>query len=246
MLIGYFDESGHESREWVSVGGFIGNPGHWEAFVPAWKAALGQRKTLHMNSLRWKQERTQTLLARLGPIPHQCGLHGARGVVRVSDFIDLTESKGDDSHYTGYFACLNVIVPQLLRGTPKHERIEFVFEQQKEYAHAVEATMAFYTHRTFGPRYAFSSNGLPRIAKWSFVPKGTTVMTDPADYLAFALREMHEHPSSQKTKWCLPIFSGRRDGFGRTMTREQLRRIVLRAQAMAEAHPDFPLWPRLR
>jgi len=102
MLYGYFDESGHESPEWVSVAGFVGNKGHWEKFVPQWKAALGQRPTLHINALRWKQDRTRRLLERLGPIPHKCGLIGARGVVRVADFIDLTEAAGDDSLYTGY------------------------------------------------------------------------------------------------------------------------------------------------
>ena len=134
----------------------------------------------------------------------------------------------------------------VLRGTPKHERLEFVFEQQNEYARAVDTMMGFYTHPTLSPRYAFTSKGLPRIAKWSFVPKGTTLMTDPADYLAFALRELHAHPRSQKAEWCKPIFHGRWAGFGRTLTREQTRRIVSRAQGMANAHSGLPLWPRSR
>lgn len=232
VLYGYFDESGHESQEWVCVAGFVGNSGHWNAFVRKWKAALGQRPMLHMNGLRWKQERTRRLLAKLGSIPHACGLDGARGVVRVADYIDLIAGTEDEKLYSGYFACLSVIIPQILRGTPRHERIKLVFEQQKEYAWAVENTMAFYTHPKRAPRYAFTSSGLPRIVEWGFVPKGSTLMTDPADFLAFALREMHARPDSQKAKWCRPIISGRATGFGATLNREQVRRVVTRAQAM--------------
>src|SRR5690349_4944011 len=75
MLTAYLDESGHESKNWMFLAGFLGNEEQWRDFVPKWQAGLGpQRKCLHMTELRWNRERTQTLLRKLGPIPEQCKL----------------------------------------------------------------------------------------------------------------------------------------------------------------------------
>lgn len=224
MLTGYFDEG------FVSVAGFIGTAAQWTDFVPMWKKALGQRQRLHMRQLRWKKDSTRRLLARLGPIPAACGLEGARGVVRVSDYYDLVAGTDDEVICTGYVACLIPMLTQLMRGTPKDERVELFFEEQRQYAEMIALTMNFFTwrdHRT----YLYTDDGLPRLARWGFVPKGTTIMTDPADYLAFALREAHTSPRSQKAMWCQPIFSSG-SGLGMTLTREQTRRIVRRAQQM--------------
>jgi hypothetical protein len=230
MLRGYFDESGHESPEWVCVGGFIGTAEQWGDFVPKWRAALGQRPTLHMTDLRWKQERTRKLLDRLGAIPYACGLEGARGVVRVSDYADLVAGSSDKRIYTGYYACVNVMVMAILRGMPRGERIEFVFERQRQYASAVDLVMSILTDPATAPNFCFTPTGRTKIAKCEFVPKGSTLMTDPADYLAFALRELHANPNSMKSKWCAPILEGQ-TGYGSTLTREQVRRITKRAQA---------------
>jgi hypothetical protein len=124
MLRGYFDESGHETKEWVCLAGFIGTKEQWVDFLTKWRAGLRQRPTLHMRNLRWKQERTKRLLARLGPIPHACGLDGARGVVRVSDYADLVTGTDDERVYKGYIACLMPMVELILKGVPSDERIE--------------------------------------------------------------------------------------------------------------------------
>src|SRR5262249_1256963 len=158
---------------------------------------------------------------------------GARGVVRVSDYADLVAGKDDARIYNGYIACLLWMVPFILRGIGE-ERIEFVFERQKQYENAVNLVMALYadpTNRLDGEEYRFTAKGEPKVARWAFVSKGTTVMTDPADYLAFALHELHSNPGSQKTEWCMPIFAGN-SGYGRTIPRETVRRLVERAQQM--------------
>ena len=229
MLRGYFDESGHESKDWVVVAGFIGTRDQWNAFVPQWKGALGQRRSLHMRELRWNKDRTKRMLARLGPIPHACGLTGARGVVRVSDYVDLVVGKDDERLYPGYIACLLLMVGQIIEGIPSDERIEFVFEQQKQYEPYIDMVMRIYARPASMGGTHLNSAGLPQVARWAYVAKQSTVMTDPADYLAFALRSLHDNPNSTKTRWCLPIFAGNQ-GYGNTLERDMVRRIVVGAQ----------------
>jgi hypothetical protein len=240
MMRVYIDESGHEGNAWVVLAGFVGTEENWKAFVPKWKEALGpQRKRLHMNRLRWNSERTRRLLARLGPIPHDCGLECVMGGVRVSDYEDLVVGTDDERLLRGYIAALSPMVTQILRGIPKNERIEFVFEEQRQYEPYVNMTMPFFTMPGSAslPDY-FTDEGLPKLAKWGFVPKGTTILTDPSDYLAFAIHELNTNKESRKAKWCAPILRG--DGcYGVLMSRAQVRRSVVRAQAMFNATGPF-------
>ena len=75
--------------------------------------------------------------------------------------------------------------------------------------------------------YLMTKDGRPRLAKWSFVPKGSTIMTDPADYFAFALREVWTDKTSRKSEWCDPILkSGDGTAFGAILKRKQIRHIV--------------------
>jgi hypothetical protein len=232
MMRAYLDESGHESKGWVFVAGFLGTEDQWTDFVPKWKIGLGpQRKSLHMSRLRWKNDRTRRLLARLGPIPHECGLEAVIGGVRVADYDDLVVGTEDEHILKGYMAALTPLVLNVLRGIPKDERVEFVFEEQREYHESIDMVMAI-ASRMDRP-HTMTSDGLPKIAKWGFVPKGSTVMTDPADYIAFALREDHIDHGSKKAQWSSPILSsGSRNGIGLIMNREQARRAVLNAQRL--------------
>lgn len=111
-----------------------------------------------------------------------------------------------------------------MRVVPDNERLELVFEEQREYercAHIVLHLLATPTHPS--QRMA---DGKPKLAKWSFVPKGSTIMTDPADYFAFALRELWTDSKSRRTEWCRPILKGGH-GVGRIMRRQEIRGYIV-------------------
>ncbi len=245
MMRAYIDESGHEGRGYVVVAGFFGDEKAWEAFEPKWRAALGQRQTLHMTALRWKKDSTRRLLERLAPIPNACGLLRCIGGVKVSDYEDLIDEPismmyPHGSLYVpanvivpikGYEAVLAPMVINVLRGVPNTERIEFVFEEQREYAPAVDNVMAFASMKDMA--YKVTKDGKPKIAKWGFVPKGSTVMTDPADYLAFATREHCTNPNMKKAKWTRAILeAGDGQAFGRIMTRDEIRSRIKTSRAL--------------
>jgi len=232
MLKAYIDESGHESKGWMFLAGFLGREEQWRDFVPKWKSALGpQRKFLHMRRLRWKKDSTKQLLARLGPIPEKCGLEGLMAGVRFQDYEDLVFGTREEKLLKGYMACLMPMVIQTLRGIPDDERLELVFEQQREYQPFVNMALPFAAMSN--QPWQVTKDGRPKLAKWSFVPKGSTVMTDPADYLAFALREVWTDRKSKKAEWCKPILtSGSGKGYGVVMKREMIRRIISNTQML--------------
>jgi len=224
----------------MTVAGWVGTEESWSDFVPKWQMALGKRRNLHMTDLRWNQHRTRRLLERLGPIPHESGLESAMGGVRFGDYEDLLPDDDARRLHAGYMACLHPMVIQLMKGFPRTERFEFTFEEQKQYAPVVEQALSVLCHREafvgqtlLNGEMFFAPDGRPRIAKWSFVPKGSTIMIDPADYLAFAIREANTSPRSKKTQWCLPMLnSGDRSAYGMLLNRQQARRIVRRAQIL--------------
>jgi hypothetical protein len=228
MMRAYIDESGQESTEWVVVAGFLGNEDQWAAFVPKWTTALGrQRKSLHMSALRWNKTSTRDLLARLGPVPYECGLEATRGVVRVSDYADLVAGTDAEKDIPGYYAALVPMVINILRrAVPPSERIEFVFERQDRYILSIARAMAYGSMDD--KSYKLTSDGRPKIARWVFVEKGTTVMTDPADYLAFALRSRVADPESKKAEWSRPIITSNTSGvvWGKVLTRSEARQAV--------------------
>ncbi len=229
MLTAYLDETGHETSNWTFVAGFLGNDEQWKKLVPLWRAALGhQRKHLHMRKLRFKKKRDRRLLASLGPIPDQCGLIPVVGGVRFSDYEDLVAGTAAEKLLKGYVACLYPLIINVLRAVPRNERLEIIFEQQNEYQPYTEHMLfALSEIRHHSEELFLTEDKLPRIAKWSFVPKDSTVLTEPADYFAYGLLQLYRDQNSVRSKWCEPILkSGNGEGIGAIMSRSDIRKVV--------------------
>jgi hypothetical protein len=227
VIRAYLDETGQSEREYVFIAGHIGGETQWQQFVPAWQAALGsQRKRLHMQSLRWNTGRTEQLLARLGPVPAQCGLIRLVGGVRVSDYDDLLSGDRDRKQIAGYpCALLAVITTLMLRSIPPGERYEIIMEQQDRYA--LHAQAAFMTcHQNPDPKWR-NSDGLWKLAKWSFAASESTMLFDQADYLCYALAAQHKDAQSRKARWCAPILESGGETIGRIMSRDEIREAII-------------------
>lgn len=219
MLTGYFDESGHESKDHVIIAGFVGNESQWKAVADAWKEGLGARRGLHMSELRWSKPYTRTLLERLGPIPKQFSLEPAIGGVRVSDYEDLIDGSPWGKLGKGYFASLYPLIVRLMHWLPEGERIELVLDRQEHYQPVAEIIF-----RALAKLPIFiGKDGLPKLAKWSYVPRGSTLLTELSDYYAFALAHYHKDPNSKKSQWCAPILRGNMEPIGAIWNREQIR-----------------------
>jgi hypothetical protein len=78
----------------------------------------------------------------------------------------------------------------------------------------------------------------PYFESIEFVTKDATTLTQPADYLAFAIAKYLEDPNSKKCIWSRPIVHGQ-DIHGRLLTREQIRKVV--REALCTRLFSFPL-----
>ena len=224
----YLDESGHEGKRHVILAGFLGNDEQWDACAKAWKRGLGTRKALHMCELRWtakKNYRVRKLLEELGPIPRECGLMPVFGGVNVSDYADMISGTLVTKAHKGYVLALYHMVPQILASLRGEERVKLVFEENEQYLPFLQLTHVVCNAlaKVVDNRIFRTPSGLPRLASTEFIAKDSSLLTQPADYLAFALLQLCRDPRSQKTRWCAPII-GDGWGIGKFASREELRK----------------------
>ena len=197
MLTAYMDESSHEAGR-VVIGGFLGAKESWLALKKEWKAALernGKRSGLHMKRLRWKGS-TQKLLAELAPIPRLCNLRPLYSTIDAADYEDLIENPLDKFINKTYQHAVMALLLLILDRLPREERIKFVFDEQTTYKEMVRVIFrVLKKYRT--------PNGKPRLAGVEFVSK--SLLTQPGDYLAYAITQVNRDKHSLKASWCAPI-----------------------------------------
>src|SRR5580700_6649364 len=220
----YLDESGQESQNYVIVSGFFGDEEQWKICAEKWREGLGRKQGLHMKELRFKKDRDRILLARLGPIPGQCGLTGVFGCIKASDYQDMIQGMNSkaanfESGMNAYVLCFMPILDTLRKTLKGYHKVKVVCENQERFARYVEFAFDY---------FASKSNRDPLCAYFSgveFVPKDSTVLLQPADYLSFAIAHGFKDRHSRKSRWCQPIFEGNKM-YGKTLSREEIRKAM--------------------
>lgn len=228
-LTSYIDESRHEqSDDHMVVAGFCGSENQWKSFLIEWQRALDKKYALHMKDLRWSGEkgerRTKALLARLGPVPYRHGLCPVYGAVKVSDYFDLIEGDPEfEQKICGYILCLAVVLSVLVRDLPGHVKVKIICDKQYQYEPlARELFKSFREMVAKSPKNAYFED-------IDFITRDSLALTQPADYLAFALTKVLDEKGSKKELWCRPIFNGKEPSKipGRLYTRDKARRSIL-------------------
>jgi hypothetical protein len=234
----YLDETKHTAiDEHVAVGGFYGTEAQWKSIADPWKEALRNRRALHMNQLRWNskhsERRIQPLLSRLGTVPHNLGLRPVYAAVKVSDYADLiANARKHDGKVIlcGYILCLSVVLSWLTDRLPSHAVVKIVCERQDEYALRAKALFDATAKRTARDPQNPYFNSI------EFIEKDSSVATQPADFLAFAVGKHLDEQGSKKDLWCTPIFGGndaRKIGY--VYTRDKVRGTVRKIQKGTDA-----------
>jgi hypothetical protein len=167
-----------------------------------------------MRELYWNSPRTEALLARLGPIPHRHGLTPVVGAVRVSDYADLLNNSVEQLMMCGYNCALYPVIISVLQAFPR-ERIKWVFEEQSQHEAAARTVFERFTE----------FNCQERLSGVEFVSKGSTILTQPADYLSYATVQYLRDSTSKKAQWCKPIRTTVRP-LGMIVDRETIRKII--------------------
>jgi hypothetical protein len=238
MITVYLDESRQDDpASYMTIAGFWGNKEQWEALIPDWVKALGNRKSLHMKTLRLasKPKRARKLLTRLAMLPYKHGLTPIYGAVKMGDYWDIIENSPHARKLAGYCICLTAVMSRLSRTVPSQEKIKIVCEEQKVYEE-----IAMQTYRQV--RIGISRPERPYFSGIEFIPKDSSVLTQPSDFLAFAVSHFHEDQYSQKSSLCISIFGtrGTIDDFGMTMHRKNIRPIIARTKLFMEGRLNKP------
>jgi hypothetical protein len=226
MLTAYVDETGQEQGDWMFIAGYMGNDEAWKSLIEPWQRAIAPRKHLHMNRLRFSKEGERLMLERAARVPSSCGLVPIIAGVRQSDYEDLIVGTPAEKVISGYVLCCAALVIITLRNLPPGERLEIVFERQDRYGWiadiALELISKFRTDLEL-----LLSDGTSKLANWRFVSKGDTILTEPADLLAYAYLQLSRDAESKKTKWCSPIFKAEdHEGGGFLLQRSMVRQLV--------------------
>jgi len=223
----YVDESGQEQKNWMFVAGFVGNDDQWRTTATAWKEAIAPRKTLHMNKLRFNKDCQRRMLERAGVVPKYCGLTPILGGVRQSDYEDLIVGTAAEKLMKGYMCCCFAMVTNALRGIPATDRLEIVFERQDEYWWMTDIAMQVLADAREAPDMLLPDGKTSKLASWKSVPKGSTPLTEPADYFAYSLLQLWRDKNSLRAQWCKPISEAfDYEGLGAIMDREMIRPIM--------------------
>jgi len=130
MLFAYLDESGIESDGSMFIAGHVGSAESWFLFDEEWKAAMGERVSLHMKDLNWKNPEVKVLLDLLGPIPESCGLTRVLSSVKAADYADLVKDKRTKKVLKPYNFALTGLVLNIARGIADSEQVSLIFEEQ--------------------------------------------------------------------------------------------------------------------
>jgi len=216
MITLYLDESGTHSERYTVVAGFAGKKRPWTKFEPVWKEGLGDRPFLHLRKMPLTTQREKEWLETLGPLPYNCKLKPIYGAVNPGDFRDLISGTVGEAYGHSYCLCMVQIVAAL-KDIPGDERFEFVFEA---------SPLDFYIDKQMQMMAKFRvlqrQDGRSRLAKWSFVPKDSCSLFQPADYLANHLYNREIDPTSKRSIWTEPIARDRKL-LGSQMSRDRVR-----------------------
>ena len=207
MIFGYFDESGETGDGFVVVAGFVGQRKDWKKFLELWQKELGNRKSLHLASMRLGSRNATKkygdLLLRLGTVPKRANLCAFAGSVQTAHYADRVKGTVAAIGMAGYSVALVAMVDAVLESKllPKRERIEFTFEDQMVFA--FPRASIFHNFRRVA-KYK-THHGKSRIGKDSSMEKRP--LLEASDYLAYAMLQHLMDPDSQKSKLTNPIIS---------------------------------------
>ena len=193
--------------------GFMGNESQWRKFGPLWIEAKGPKQYIHSKDLRWKHERTQQLLERLGPIAREAGVEPVFGVARVSDFADLVPEYMR-TRFKGYLLATYAAILGVLKIRDFSDYLEFTMEAQNEYELNARQIFAL-----------FDLARVPGKLKVAFVRKRDCMLLEPADCLSYCITQALRDFDSRKTTLCAPILGDGR-GFGEHLNCERAKKLA--------------------
>ena len=246
MLTAYLDESGQEKRGVVRVGGFIGNEDQWKKLAAEWPKGFegSQRKSLHMANFKFKHETEKILLAKLGPIPYECGLRRIMASVDVRDYYDLIEGTTAEANGHGYAMALLPLIEAIQAVVPTRESYKLVFETQEALGFYRDKMLDLIAYTLSHPPRDKRHIKRPQLVAWETIAKGQSCLCEPADYLCYHLSHKAEDANSVRALWTVPIMHGV-SIWKSHLSREKARWYFQEIPLFDRLHPDdLEIWKK--
>jgi hypothetical protein len=195
------DESADSNSGRYIVGGFIGNRSQWSEHIKQWREARKPYTSLHVSKMRLGAPkagaRYRDLLARLGPVPSNCGLTSIAGSICRSDYIDRIARTALDPLMEGYVLAILAAIDEVGTHLDRGERVQVFFEERVVHAALRERAMILWRKTPRTP------SGWSVLSHWGSTPKGT--LTEASDYLSHAILQSDIDPNSIKSSLTSPI-----------------------------------------
>jgi hypothetical protein len=210
------------------IAGYMGDDAAWREFPYLWLEAIGpQRKHLHMKDLRFTKLPVQRMLRRAALVPKQCGLIPVAAGVRLRDYVDLLTEEEDVLVHAAYMMCCKAVTVFAMRSRPRNERVEVVLERQDRYGWYAALELEKISEESRLPELLMEDGKTSKLASWRFVDKESTVLCEPADYLAYALLQHSRNKQSIKSRWTYPIIAATPEGFAGLVQREHAKGMII-------------------
>jgi hypothetical protein len=194
LLTGYFDESGLHEEDVCVVAGFVGNDAQWSAFAADWIPAIKPGKNLHMRKLRWNSHPVAVpkRLARLGPIPHKFNLSPVMAGMKWKDYNSIVKPKNKNKFSHPYVFCALCAIEVVLHEIAEDDEVLFLFDRQEGLRRETMEELRAIVFDWLGAD--------KRVKGIDFMCYEDTVCLDPADYLAYIIRERSLDMNSFKSR----------------------------------------------
>ncbi len=202
MFTAYVDETAHDRDDGTFVAGFLGDEAAWKLVAAGWPAAIAPLKALHMSANRRLQNYARQL-SQAADLTKEGGLKALVGRVVKSDYKDLIppQATKEGKIFAAWVLCMTALIVRALEAIPTDERLEIVYEEQSEYACYASVVCSIIGQM---PEFA-SDDGMPKLIGCRPISKKSTQLTQAADYLAYALLQEKNDPTSAKAKITTPI-----------------------------------------
>jgi hypothetical protein len=172
-------------------------------------------RTLRMSNPR-NVKRVAPLLNKLGPIPDKYRLKRIVGGMRWKDYNSLLKPRVRRRFTSPYMMAAQTCIATALSQVRADEQIAIVFDRQDVHEDAIKAMV----------RIVFKTvRRDTRVTGITFSESHRTVCLDPADYLAFEVREYKAAPNSLKAQSGISIL-GNGKALGYIYTPERVRELA--------------------
>jgi hypothetical protein len=118
--------------------------------------------------------------------------------------------------------------------------LTLILGQQDRYAPRANAMLTMIASMRIPAEMLLTEGGLPKLASWRFIPRHSTNLTEPTDFLAYATTQIYRDREPTRAKLCMPIVGNNEAMIiGKILSRHEVRFTIQFVQTMSRAEAEL-------